>query len=361
MIKTKTKTKIMKTIIKSNRTFGVEIEFNSSVSQTTVANILNNKFRSIEFKGEGYNHATVPYWKIITDSSVSDRLGYGLEIVSPILKGKKGLKEVQRILDVMDNNENFEVDITCGIHVHVDVNNQSAQEIANCVKLYAKQSEYIDAILQPSRRAGGSKGERWARNAYNRMNIEAGNNERLFNEIDSCLENRGNTTLSQINELCSYMGGRYNAVNLNAYRKYGTVEYRQHGGSLSAEKVCNWIVFVTNLTDRACKARKIFKTETSFVKTFGCSKQLKKFASNRAVHFGFNQFEIVEDEIVRVSGKDLAEGVELVKLSNGSFQLFANGNLLDNTMSHLKQFAIALGIDFEGMNTRRLGQALLSA
>ena len=360
----------MKTILKTNRTYGVEAEFVSHISQVTVANLLNNKFRGTEFRGESYNHATVPYWKVITDSSVRSRNHcYGLEIVSPILKGKKDLKTLTKILNFMESNENFEVNSTCGIHVHVDVNDANTNQIANCVKLYSKQSEYIDAILQPSRRADGTKGIQWARNAYDRMGYDRGDNNALFNMIDQHLINsevEGQSTLATINGLCSAMGGRYNSVNLNAYRKYGTVEYRQHGGSLNAEKVCNWVVFVTNLTDRACKARKIFKTETTFEKTFGCSKQLKKFASERAVHFGFSQFEIAEEVIETVSTKFLADGTELRKMSNGSFILLNTGldgewTILDNTIQVMRDFATELGINFDGMNTRRLGQALLVA
>ena len=354
----------MKTIIKSNRTYGVEVEFISHISQVTVANLLNNKFRGTEFRGESYNHSTVPYWKVITDSSVNSRNhSYGLEIVSPILKGKKDLKMLAKILDFMEANENFDVNRTCGIHVHVDVNDATANQIANCVKLYSKQSEYIDAILQPSRRADGSNGIQWARNAYDRMGFERGDNTSLWNVIDTELSRyEGESTLSTINCLCSAMGGRYNSVNLNAYRKYGTVEYRQHGGSLNAEKVCNWVVFVTNLTDRACKANKIMKTETTFEKTFGCSKQLKKFASERAVAFGFTQFAIAEELNNIVEQKDLSgTGINLTKWTNGSFTLSCNGLVLDNTTNRLREFATTMGIDFAGMNTRRLGQALLVA
>ena len=53
--------------------------------------------------------------------------------------------------------------------------------------------------------------------------------------------------LSKINSLSQFMGGRYNAVNLESYRKYGTAEFRQHGGSINADKVCNWVIFCTHL------------------------------------------------------------------------------------------------------------------
>tara|TARA_R110000751_G_scaffold303883_1_gene418896 strand:- start:895 stop:1974 length:1080 start_codon:yes stop_codon:yes gene_type:complete len=359
----------MKTIIKSNRTYGVEVEFVSEVSQVTIANHLSNKFRNLEFRGESYNHATVPYWKVITDSSVHGHSSFrnGLEIVSPILKGKKGLKDLTKIMNELESMENTSINKTCGIHVHVDVNDSYIKGIGNVVKLYAKQSEYIDSILAPSRRVGGSKGDQWARDLYTGVGFNRGDNTNLWKLVDNCInDNEGSGTLSQVNSLCSELGGRYRAVNLDSYRKYGTVEFRQHGASLCAEKISNWIVFCTNLVDRAVNSNKIMKSETSFEKTFGCSKQLKKFASERAVGFGFSQFEIAEEVIETISTKFLSDGTELRKMSNGSFVLLDTGldgewTILDNTIEVMRNFATDLGINFEGMNTRRLGQALLVA
>lgn len=357
----------MKTILKSNRTYGVEVEFISTVNQVTIANHLNNKFRGTDFRGESYNHATTPYWKITTDSSVrgQDQFGYGLEIVSPILKGKKGLKVMTKIMNEMEAMSEVSINMSCGIHVHVDVGTSTANQIANCVKLYAKQSEYIDAILPVSRRLHGNKGRRWAADMYYGLGFNRGENDKLWKAIDDRLkrsEEYGETTLQAINSLCTNLGGRYRAVNLDSYRKYGTVEYRQHGASLCAEKISNWIVFVTNLTDKACKARRISKTETTFEKTFGCSKQLKKFASKRAVDFGFSQFAIAPEVIEIAESKFLSGGIELRKMTNGSFQLVnEEWEVLDNAIQVMRNFADQLGIDFTGMNTRRLGQALLVA
>lgn len=358
----------MKTIIKSNRTFGVEIEFASQVNQTEIASRLKRKFRSIEFEGENWNTTTRNYFKVITDSSIDSRGGYGLELVTPILKGKKGLNDLRKVLDVLNSFEDVSVNKSCGIHVHVDVNDADINGIGRVLKLYSKQSKFIDRILAPSRRVDGSKGKRWA------MNLEyasrSNDSREFFNKIDNSINSviqdhyTMNDRVTCLKDLFrnnpSGVNSRYCAVNLDAYRKYGTVEFRQHHASTDSEKISNWVVFVTNLVDRAIKAKKVFVGETTFERTFKASRQLLKFASNRAVGFGFEEHRL-EENIVRVAGKDLAEGIELVKLSNGAFQLFANGNLLDNTMSHFKQFAEQLGIDFTGMNTRRLGQALLSA
>jgi len=351
----------MKTIIKSNRTFGVELEFNSRENQVTIANRINNKFRSLECRGESYNHATQPYWKVITDSSVSSRLGYGLEIVSPILKGKKGMNELIKVADFLNDMDDVEVDVSCGVHVHIDINDATPRQVGNIVKLYAKQSEFIDCVVAPSRRWDGNKGLRWSQNMYRGCGFDLGDNERLWNTIDNRLDQtEGETNVSQINRLADTLGGRYRAVNLTSYRKYGTVEFRQHAGTLDSSKLNNWVVFCGNLVDRAVKANKIYKSATTFEKTFSSSKTLKKFMSKRAVGFGFEQFR-VEEDIVRVAGKQLSNELELVKLSNGSFKIFENGVSVDNVKSHLREWASRFNIACEGLTTRSLGQLVLAA
>ena len=51
---------------------------------------------------EGYNHTTRPYWKIVTDASVSHE---GLEIVSPVLKGQDGLNQLEKVLKALNQVE----------------------------------------------------------------------------------------------------------------------------------------------------------------------------------------------------------------------------------------------------------------
>lgn len=82
--------------IKATRTFGVEYEINFSWND---ANALR------ELIGEGY--------KIVPDGSVRR----GLEIVSPILGGSLGEKEVTKVCKAI-NDLGGGVDETCGLHLH---------------------------------------------------------------------------------------------------------------------------------------------------------------------------------------------------------------------------------------------------
>ena len=52
------------------------------------------------------------------DGSVS---GEGMEFVSPILQGNKGIKELKQFLKFTEDN-NWNSDETCGMHMHIGFN-----------------------------------------------------------------------------------------------------------------------------------------------------------------------------------------------------------------------------------------------
>ena len=239
MIKNKNKNKktkiIMKAIIKSKRTFGIEIEFNARASRAQIAELLNKKVRNSLIQDESYNHRTQAYWKLITDSSC------GYELVSPPLKGNKGLTEMYKILKALNNAPSdfgVRVDISCGVHVHVDVNDLNYNQIGNVVKLYARASEQIDKVLSPSRRRRGDRGQRWAQNL---LDCVHGRDDKqrmisLWNSVSSCNKS-SNSVADNVRDLANRFGGRYKAVNLTSYRAYGTIEFRQHQGTTHPEKI----------------------------------------------------------------------------------------------------------------------------
>jgi hypothetical protein len=102
----------------SNRTFGVEAEFYNITPQTAIDAL---RAVGIVAVNAGYTHRIMSEWKIVTDSSVTSTgtgTGYGLELVSPILRGRDGLEQVAKALDAL-RNAGAKVNKSCGIHVHV--------------------------------------------------------------------------------------------------------------------------------------------------------------------------------------------------------------------------------------------------
>lgn len=57
------------------------------------------------------------HWKLVTDSSLQGNNTF--ELVSPILVGENGLKELETVCWVLDIC-NAKVNDSCGFHVHMD-------------------------------------------------------------------------------------------------------------------------------------------------------------------------------------------------------------------------------------------------
>lgn len=206
------------TVVNTNRQFGVEIEF-YNVRPATVIQALAEV--GIDCEYEGYNHHTRPHWKIVRDGSVTPRNtgeGSGLEMVSPILSGTDGLRQLETVLSVMAR-VGAKVNSTCGLHVHIDQAGLTDIQRRNYFLAYVMNQQNFDRLVSPSRRA--------FRNNYTRAYDE--------NEIVEFTEAvvQGQTDF--------YTSARYHNLNVTSYGKYGTFEVRHHQGTLNARKVINWV------------------------------------------------------------------------------------------------------------------------
>ena len=195
-----------------NRKFGVEIEF-KGISKAKAKQVLT--LVGINAQDEGYNHATRNHWKIVTDGSVDG----GYELVSPPLIGEAGLKDTVKAVTALDD-AGGRVDRQTGIHVHFDASDLTAEHVKKMMQRYAKYEQQIDAFMPESRR---------------------GNNNRYTKSIKQIVDSTRFNDATTINQMANAMGGRYFKVNLQSYARQGTVEFRQHGGSLNGRKIENWV------------------------------------------------------------------------------------------------------------------------
>ena len=80
-------------------TFGVELEVYNVVRTELIREV---EQRSISIQSEGYNHTdNNHYYKIVSDASICGENGN--EVVSPILKGKKGLDSLKEVCESLEN------------------------------------------------------------------------------------------------------------------------------------------------------------------------------------------------------------------------------------------------------------------
>lgn len=212
------------------RSFGVEIEFFGATYNRVIAEL---EHRGVSVAYEGYNHTTRNHWKLVTDVSVTGQgtgVGRGLELVSPVLKGKDGMAELKKVLDGL-NAAGAKVDKTCGLHVHHDAHDFELQAFKNIFVMYYKFEHVIDAAIPKSRRGSA--------NTYCKA-------------LDSAMIDRI-VAANSLNEMSAAMhDNRYYKVNLQSYFRHKTIEFRHHSGTTEYEKITNWIMFTQAIVERAC-------------------------------------------------------------------------------------------------------------
>ena len=200
-----------------SRTFGVEIEFCTEMSSEEIAELLTAA--GVRCRNERYNHEVRTHWKVISDSSVSR----GWELVSPILSGEDGLAAVKRAVGTLIA-AGCRVDTSTGLHVHVGANDLSKDSLINLVRRYAAHENAIDSVVPAHRR-----NNRYAKTVQGDSTI-----------MENFFARRADGSLQ---EACASIGDRFKKLNLQSFITYGTVEFRQHSGSLDGTKIANWITF----------------------------------------------------------------------------------------------------------------------
>lgn len=225
--------------VMSNRRFGIEIECYGISQQRAKRAIID---AGISASISGYNHRTPRNWKVSTDGSIewNDRNVHGdaLEVVSPPLKGKRGLKEVLKVAKALED-AGARVNKTCGFHVHVDAAGLKKTEIYNVAHRYMLFEKDIDQFMPPSRR----------QNDYCHS-MKSLLTEKQKRKILLLKTERGQTFKEALRTILTD-DDRYHKCNIQAYVRHGTIEFRQHNGTVDGNKMVNWIKFCLNFVERS--------------------------------------------------------------------------------------------------------------
>lgn len=211
------------------RKFGVELEviLKNEAALNSISRDLNTYFN---VNTESYNHRLSSSWKITTDGSLHPRNSceLGREFVSPPFTSEEGFEQIKRVCSTLSEYNTY-VNKTCGFHVHIDASGMTAKHIARLLKLYTDFEGYIDTMHAPSRR---------------------GPNSYYCRTIDS-LYLRASERATSVREIANSCSVRYCKVNLQAYLRHGTVEFRQHSGTINKNKIIHWVKFCMAMMDFA--------------------------------------------------------------------------------------------------------------
>jgi hypothetical protein len=221
-------------------TFGLEIEY----FYTPVSKLISEgKKVGIQIIDLGYTHNVTTEWKIVSDASVTG--SNGKELVSPILKGKKGLVEMRKCLNAMANAGAL-VNESCGLHLHFGAKDLSLQTWKNLLLNYDGFQPIIDKFLASYRR-GNNK---WSKN----LSSVSGFRQKVkdatsFRQLQLIFLQANGVSEGQGTDYEYRSSARYYAVNLMPYAKHGTIEFRQHGANIEIDTVTAWVLFMHYLIE----------------------------------------------------------------------------------------------------------------
>lgn len=255
--------------VNDSRTWGVEIEFYAPLTRAQVAQRLTDA--GVTTYAEEYNHSRRSHWKIVTDASVGYRGALrGMELVSPPLAGEEGWKQLRAALKTL-RSLGAEVDRSCGIHVHHDARDLSVQAWKRLLSATLKFETVIDSFHPQSRR--NNQYANTMTNSTHTYSYEPATIER----IQAC---------STRAELTNFYRTRYMKVNTHSFVKHGTVEFRQHAGSLNFEKVLNWVALTQRIVEASVEGRNMKlrsdATITNFASAIKLQPSVKRFFVERA-------------------------------------------------------------------------------
>lgn len=254
----------------TNRTFGVEFEA-YNVDRYTLVRELQE--RGIDAQAANYSGQNFSVWQIKTDCSIRGRNGF--EIVSPVLRGEAGLREVEIVLEVA-NALGGKVNSSCGFHIHWGVGDWGIKQFRNFCKRWSKFEGGLDTV-QPQSRRGDS-------------NRFCQNFRTAFENIDNC------RTIDAL--IYNVQQTRYKKINFQKFWNTGTVEVRHHSGTLDWEKTLHWIKLTASMVADADNGKAIQKWSRivtgkkmldtlldAAVRTGGIDNETRKFFKRRAKKF----------------------------------------------------------------------------
>ena len=174
---------------------------------------------------------------MLTDASLHG--GFCREVVSPAFTSEAGFNEVYNLASTF-TTMGVKVNNSCGFHCHLDVADLVPKQVARILQFYRVYEAEIDKLHQSSRRG-------------NAQYYTGTLNNTKFRAIDP-------EQVNSMNDILSHFNGdhdRYYKVNVQAYLRHGTIEFRQHGATIDPVKIINWVKFCTRIVEYAKSDRPI--------------------------------------------------------------------------------------------------------
>lgn len=206
----------------------------------------------------------------------------GMEFVSPVFYSDAGFEEVDKICTFARENE-WELNSSCGFHVHLDMSNESNNSLNAVAIAYHYTYELWISFFSDSRK----RNYYCAREDWDANDVLSSDSFEDF--------------------ACCFAAERYRWLNLDSYRRFRTFEIRLHSGTLNATKIKNWTkahlkfidimaaMSVQNITDNLANVS--IAEQFEFISNLWNDDDLTAWLKGRAEHFGHPLTVVSNEEL----------------------------------------------------------------
>lgn len=247
-------------ILKSTRVFGVEVEcLKNGDFDDTIAKI----------------HEDIGYSE---DGSIR---GDGVEFQLPPASGEKGEKMVKSFCDVLATQK-YEVNASCGLHVHVSATDLKYQDIRKTFGFYLSFEDVLLSFLPKSR--GFNEYCYQLKKDYQLNEILEATSREMLERIwyressTDCIDSRKSHNKDS---------SRYHGINFHTLFSRDTLEIRYHSGTISSKKILEWVNLHATILD-VCTA------ERSCLETYELSKYYAITDIQEKTNLFFNLLKLSE-------------------------------------------------------------------
>tara|TARA_R100001510_G_C7651316_1_gene208972 strand:- start:292 stop:1188 length:897 start_codon:yes stop_codon:yes gene_type:complete len=243
------------------KSYGVEVEFLSHEPRGFIASRITQA-TGIDVRLASYSDKNHNQWRIKTDSSVQGR-GNGYELVTPILRGEEDMIKLRDVVNVI--KEYGEINSSCGLHVHIGVNELDAAQYRKLLKLWLKYEYACDLLLPESRRTANRYCNRNFQYIY-RSCEEATFGAQLVDCFGRLNTRKNHRALVGSRGRGFSFGDKYTKLNTGHFWNQGTIEFRSHSGTLNKDKIDHWVRLTQAFVMAAatCRGTNINKNASSF-------------------------------------------------------------------------------------------------
>lgn len=178
------------------------------------------------------------------DGSLNE--GEGVEFVSQAMNGDLLFNKVIDFGRYLKEND-FYVNSKCGLHIHIGDLPKSAKFISGLVALYAKYEHLIFSMIPKERRLNNYC------KAFSQTITKRLEQAKTLKSIYEVLYLTSQTRYVKREKRNKYNSVRYFWLNLHSLFHRGTIEIRNHSGTINPKKINEWLTIHLTLCNMAKK------------------------------------------------------------------------------------------------------------